>query len=548
MTKRVSQLFVVILTFIVSCSDETTVFKDDLQEDVIFENDEAKLQTSINFGKAGVLDILEEATLTNKSLAGKANEQAGDYPLTLVAQVNAPTYGGGSDLAASHIYIDGDYAYVSYNTAGEVYQGGAQIIYIGDPNNPRVTSQIVYINADLNSITYSGGYAYVVGGVDSEKSVTATSNSFIGKLRVSNGRFSLGSGISYGFQQGFNANDVMVNGSSVMVTSGRDGTLTSYSQSDLSIEQEASFADLRSVAMNNGDIAVLDAGTGVRILDGNFQEVKQISISTDFGGASKRTLDFSGDKIIVPEAAEGAGIYSFSSGNLLEYVPILINPDGVAESDIVTVGVASNDDIILMANGGAGLCLVEEDTNGGNIYGIIELDGSTNYVASKGDYVFAASGREGVQVIKLNKPSESLAAECATLPVYSGSSKLLVSAGQDVGYSGAKRFNNITVDGALLLCGSWTVNNRVRINSDGLFEMNGTLVVGRNNRRRNVIVNDGAVLRIEGNLTIYGNLVLNDGATIEFIGDSSVANIFGSVVRNGSTSVLGTFDDVQNKF
>ncbi len=548
MTKRVSQLFVVILAFIVSCSDETTVFKDDLQEDVIFENDEVKLQSSLNFDKAGVLDILEEATLTNKSLASKNDPPAGDYPLTLVAQVNAPTYGGSSDLAASHIYIDGDYAYVSYNTAGQVYQGAAQIIYIGDPNNPRITSQIVYINADLNSITYANGHAYVVGGVDSETSVTATSNSFVAKLRVSNGRFSLGSGISYGFQLGFNANDVVASGGSVMVTSGRDGTITSYRQSDLSIEQEASFADLRSVAINNGDIAVLDAGTGVRVLDGNFNQTNQISISTDFGSASKRTLDFSGDKIIVPEAASGAGIYSFSTGNLLEYVPILINPDGVAQSDIVTVGVASNDDIILMANGGAGLCLVEEDTNGGNIYGIIELDGSTNYVASKGDYVFAASGREGVQVIKLNKPSESLAAECSTLPEYTGSSKLIVNSGQDVGYTGAKRFNNITVNGSLLLCGSWTVNNRVRVNDDALFEMNGTIVVGRNNRRRNIIVNDGAVLRIEGNMTIYGNLVLNDGATIEFIGDSSVANIFGSVNRTGTTQVLGTFDDVQNKF
>ncbi|MEM7382036.1 MAG: hypothetical protein AAF361_12680, partial [Bacteroidota bacterium] len=478
MTKRVARLFTIFIVFIVSCSDETTVFKDDLQEDVILEENEAVLQSRLSFDKSGVLDILEEETITNKSSSAKANDLAGDYPLTLVAQVNPPSYNG-SDLAASHIDIDGDYAYVSYNTAGEVYFGGIQIIDIGDPNNPSVRSQIVYLNADLNSIAYSNGYVYVVGGVNAETSATATSNSFIGKIRVSNGRLSLSGGVSYAFQQGFNANDVKISGSSVLVTSGRDGTLTSYSAADLSVQNEISFADLRSVAVDNGNIALLDAGTGIRILDNGFQPVKDIPISTDFGGASKRTLDFSGDRIVVPEAANGAGVYSLSSGSLLEYIPILINPDGVAEADIVTVGTAANDDIILMANGGAGLCLVEKDATNNDIYGIIELDGSTNYVATKGDYVISASGREGVQVIKLNKPSESLAAECATLPVYSGSSKLTVNSGDDVGYTGAKRFNNITVNGSLLLCGSWTSNNRVNINSGGVFEMNGTLVVAR---------------------------------------------------------------------
>lgn len=547
MTKRVARLFTIIIVFIVSCSDETTVFKDDLQEDVLLEENEAVLQSRLSFDKSGVLDILEEETITNKSSSAKANDLAGDYPLTLVAQVNPPSYNG-SELAASHIDIDGDYAYVSYNTAGEVYFGGIQIIDIGDPNNPSLRSQLLYLNADLNSIAYSNGYVYIVGGVNAETSATATSNSFIGKIRVSNGRLSLSGGVSYAFQQGFNANDVKISGSSVLVTSGRDGTLTSYNASDLSVQNEISFADLRSVAVDNGNIALLDAGTGIRILDNGFQPVKDIPISTDFGGASKRTLDFSGDRIVVPEAANGAGVYSLSSGSLVEYIPILINPEGVAEADIVTVGTAANDDIILMANGGAGLCLVEKDATNNDIYGIIELDGSTNYVATKGDYVISASGREGVQVIKLNKPSESLAAECATLPVYSGSSKLTVNSGDDVGYTGAKRFNNITVNGSLLLCGSWTSNNRVNINSGGVFEMNGTLVVARNNRRRNVTVNSGATLRIEGNFTVYGNLILNDGATLEFIGDSSVANIFGNVVRNGNPTVTGTFDDVQNKF
>ncbi|MBT8315640.1 MAG: hypothetical protein KJP26_14375, partial [Maribacter sp.] len=163
-------------------------------------------------------------------------------------------------------------------------------------------------------------------------------------------------------------------------------------------------------------------------------------------------------------------------------------------------------------------------------------------------YIFAASGKEGLQIIKMNRPSESLAASCTSLPSYSGSTNLNVNLGEDQAYRGAKRFSNIDVGGSLLLCGSWTVSNVVNVEDDALFEMNGTLVVGRNNKRKNVIVHPGATFKVEGNLSIYGDLILSDGATLEFIGNGSVVNLFGSVVRGESTVVYGDFDDVKNKF
>ena len=55
-------------------------------------------------------------------------------------------------------------------------------------------------------------------------------------------------------------------------------------------------------------------------------------------------------------------------------------------------------------------------------------------------------------------------------------------------------------------------------------------------------------MRIEGNLTIYGDLDLKDGSTIEFIGSDSVVNIFGEVKIGDNVTIAGEFDDVQNKF
>lgn len=546
--KKLSLSLLLFALTLTSCSDETTVFENPDENDIRMETNETLLVNSVLYDNAGVLDIYDEENITGKSYLSGKNDVAGDYPLTLVAQIDVPTFSGGANLTASHVDVSGSYAYVSYNTADAGYVGGIDVINVSDPNNPIVTSRLYYVNADINSIKYDNGYIYIAGGVDSERSVTATSNSFVAKLQTSNGRINLDAGVLYGFQEGYNATDIAVTSNEVLVTSGREGFVSMYSKTDLTPTKQAPFMDLRSVAVKDNQIAVLDASQGVSILDASLTVVRDIAIDSDFGTNTKRTLDFSGENIVVAEGSKGAGVYNAGTGSFVEYIPILLNPDNVDGVDVVTNAVATNEEVLLMANGGAGLCLSEEQQNSTDLVGVIQLEGSINYVASKDDYIFAASGKEGLQIIKLNRPDDSLVARCSELSVYSGSSNLNVNANQDLAYRGTKRFNNVNVSGTLLLCGSWTVRNAINLNSDSLFEMNGTLVIGRNNNRKNVNVNEGATLRVEGNLTIYGDLTLNDGATIEFIGENSVVNIFGSVSRSGNTTVTGSYRDIKNKF
>ncbi len=542
--KKVTLLFASVLLFAISCSDETTVFSEPVN-DLSLESNEKVLTDGVSFEASGVLDILDEATLTGKT--SKAEEQAGDYPLTLVAQINPPSFSGAENLTASHIDVDGNYAYVAYNTVEDGYAGAIDVINISDPYNPRITSRLYYTNADINSIIYDDGYVYAVGGVNSELSVTATSNSLVAKISAINGRLDT-SNITYGFQEGFTATDVTTTNNKILVTSGKDGTVTAYDKTNITILNEALFPDLRAITTQDDKIAVLEATTGVVILDQEFNTTKEITINSDFGLATKRTLSFHDEHIIVAEGAKGAGVYNATSGDFIEYVPILINPDGVDTQDIVTNAVATNEEVLLMANGGAGLCLAEDNGINPDLVGIIALDGSINYVASKGDYVFAASGKAGLQIIKLNKPSESLEQRCATLQEYEGSANLNVNAGQTRAYRGSKAFNSLNIGGELLLCGTWTARNGININNDGLFEMNGTIYIGNGRQRRNVSVNQGATLKIEGNLVIYGDLTLNDGATLEFIGNNSAVYVLGRVQRSGDVTINGTFDDVWNRF
>jgi len=544
--KKVSLAAIVALFFAVSCTDETTVFSEP-QNDVFLESNQTILENSILFDNAGVLDITDEASISGKSSKNGNDELAGDYPLTLVAQVAAPSRSGAENLTAAHVDVVNDFAYVAYNTVEDGYSGAIDIINVSDPTNPRVSSRVYFTNADVNSVKFEDGFAYAVGGFNSELSATIDSNSFVAKMPVVNGRFDVSS-IVFGFQDGFNATDVKTTANTVVVSSGKDGFLKAYAKSDLTDLNETPFADLRSIAIKDNAIAVLNADTGVNILDSNFNITKEIPISSDFGEFSKRTIDFSGENIVVAEGSRGAGIYNASTGNLIEYVPILINPEGVDPSNIVTNAVAKNENVLLMANGGAGLSLSEDQGNNMDLVGIIELSGSTNFVASKGDYVFSASGKSGLQIIKLNRPTDSLEASCSNLPEYNGSANLNVNNGDNFAFSGSKSFNAINVGGELLLCGTWTVSNAVNLNSDALFSMNGTFVVGRNNKRKNVSINNGAVFKVEGDLTIYGDLVLNDGATLEFLGNDSVVNVFGSVRLGTNAEVIGTFTDVQDKF
>ena len=297
----------------------------------------------------------------------------------------------------------------------------------------------------------------------------------------------LGAGILYGYQPGDNATDIEVDGKEVYVTSGKNGSVTIYDAKDFDIKKEELFSDLRSLAFDNNKVALLDAGFGLRILDDNLKTKKEIPISSDFGSFTKRTVDFLEDKIVVAEGSNGVGLYSYDSGTRLQYIPISIDPNKEVTGDVVNNAVAFNKDMIFMANGGAGLSLSEDRGPSASPYGVIQISGSVNYVESKGDYAFAASGAEGLQIIKLNRLSQSLAATCATLTEYEGTSKLVINEGQDIAFRGAKRFRSIQVSGSLLMCGSWTVINDVDIKKEsGLLEMNGNLLVGRNRSRKEI--------------------------------------------------------------
>jgi predicted RNA-binding protein len=136
---------------------------------------------------------------------------------------------------------------------------------------------------------------------------------------------------------------------------------------------------------------------------------------------------------------------------------------------------------------------------------------------------------------------------CDDLPPYDGSVVLNVGSAEALSFQGGKQLDAIINEGFLLLCGSWTVSDQVTVAPDAVLRLFGTMAIGTNQERGALTVGRGALLQIEGNVTIYGDLILEDGARVEFLGDSSVIDIFGDVSSGRGSTVAGKFRDVRNK-
>lgn len=540
------------LLFLIACtddiSDNISEYESAIPNDIeVFEV--SNVEAFYSYENAGVLDIYGPNSPIDPNAKSDDDEEAGDHPLTLVLTVDSPLYNGTEPLSATHIHIADGYAYVSYNKAGSIYLGAVDIIDIGNAALPKLTARLIFSNADLNGVRYHNGYVYAVGGLNSELSEIATANAFVAQIPVEGEDFEIDSGISYGFQEGNQGIDVAINGDQVLAASAIQGHLSQYNSADMSVIADTPFEDLRSIAVDGSNIALLEANMGIRILNTEMNFIKDIPIDSDFSPESKRTIDLVDDRMIVAQGSYGAGIYSLSSGQLKEQIPILLHPEGVADEDIVTNAVSSNKDMIFLANGGGGLSLsLQKEDGSTELAGVIGLEGSINFVTSQDDYLVAASGTRGVQVVKFNRPSESLLARCEELPEYRGSANLNVLIDEELAFKGSKKFNNINNSGALLLCGSWSVHKDMFINDQALFELYGLMAVGKNNQQSNVQVAADAVMKLEGELTIYGDLILGDGATLECIGDANSINIYGEVIKGDNVTISGSFDDVQDKF
>ncbi|PZR19851.1 MAG: hypothetical protein DI539_12590 [Flavobacterium psychrophilum] len=524
------------IMFMVSCThDDDRPSGDGIQ----LNSDSQTLTTRVKYDNAGVLSMRDEG-----GASGRTDQTAGTLPLVLVAEVAPPTYNG-TTLKATHVAINGNYAYVSYNIEGEAYGGAIDVINISNPNTPQLVVQAMLPNTDVSSVRFDSGVLYIAGARSTAAFPTAGTAAFSGVMPLNGGLVT--TTLNQTSLAGNTGTSVTSSTSKYYAVSGNNGSLYQLNKTSNAVEMTIPLADLRAVGYNDNKIVVLSGTQGVKVYNANgLTQLLSFPTSQDVQNA-KRTIDFLGTtSLLVSEGYNGLGVYNIATGVKTQTIPVPTNVSGVSANDITTNAVSVNNSNVFVANGGAGMYIYKNTNSVLSFLGSISLSGnsSCNYLTSSGDYIFAAMGNGGLKIVKM----VSSTVDCTSFPLYTGSNYLNVNSGETKQYQGAAALTGVNVNANLTWCGSLSVSQGLNVNSGGTFYMKGALAQGSVLTPNNSLnVNSNATLKIEGSVVVYGNMILNSGAKLEFVGSGSSITIFGTVTKGSNVTITGTYVDTFNK-
>jgi len=133
-------------------------------------------------------------------------------------------------------------------------------------------------------------------------------------------------------------------------------------------------------------------------------------------------------------------------------------------------------------------------------------------------------------------------ANCDTYAHYEGEKELLAVYDAPESYHGEIEVNNIVVSDQLNICGTLSVQDEVKVNHAGTFNLGGDMIT-----EGDVKVNYGGHLVIEGKVVIKGDLVLHNNAILKFLGSDSTIEVLGKTKISKKAIIEGDFNDVSQK-
>ncbi|MFB3386840.1 LVIVD repeat-containing protein [Flavobacterium sp. LAR06] len=519
-------------------NDDISIDNQAKENNIQINTDVTSLNKRLDLTNSGVITITNVST--SKLL--KSSQTTTDLPLVQIAEINPPTDSNGRTLQANHVAVNGNYAYVAYTMSGDVYSGAIDVIDVSDPYKPKLITSALIANTDITSLTYSNGNLIIAGATDIDKDATLTNPSIVINMQLSSGL--LTDKYTINNLEGKVTTDVTANSSSYFAVTGDAGNLYKINSLSKAIAGKVAIADLRTVAVSGDKIVTLSGTKGVNIYNESTLALqKSFTTSTDVSGA-KRTVDFDGTKLLVSEGYNGLGVYDINSGSKLQTIGLITSGE-----DNVTNAVSVNDGYAFVANGAAGLNVYQSASQLG-LVGTVGITGSSNYVKSSGNYIYVASGKGGLKIIKMEKPNATFA-NCSQYGTYNQGQNLILNSNEVKSYSGSTAISSVIVNsgGILTHCGSISVQNTLILNSGGTFNMRGTLAQGKYQQQNptELIINSNATLQIEGSVVIWGDLRLNSGAKINFIGNDSSITIYGKATKNSGVTITGNYKDTENK-
>ncbi len=551
MKRHLLPALILLCLFAGSCSSDKEDELLEISEDNFdFNEDQDELENFIRIGDAGVVGFTYVDPSNGDLVSSDQANQVSNIAIEQIATLAPPSING-EFMRTSHIDINGNYAYISYTKEGEQYLGGIDIIDISNPSKPKLTSRLTTATADINALYYLNDKVYFAAAVDVDKDASSPFSARIGSIAVANGYFD--SKVNLAPLSGPVAIDVIGFNSSVIgLGGGTSGAVALFNAGNLRKTLEKPISDLRAAAYRNGNLVVLTGGNGIYQLDPTSLDVLKNFPTSKLTPESKRTIALYKNMVIVSEGAQGAGLYDLHTGAFINRIPInsISGNSDSQDADRVTNAVSIENGLLYMANGAAGFALAKlNPDNSISQEGIVEIDGSTNHVRTKGTLVLVASGRSGLQILRISNTliDPSSYDSCDQLEEYRGDPVLIINQNTTQGYSGTATLQQLSINGHFTYCGTLNVQKNIKINNDAVFNLSGALAAGAIGKGTKVSIGTNATLKVNGSITIYGDLILSNYATLEFIGDNSSINIYGSVIKGSNVKILGNYRDLSNK-
>lgn len=384
---------VILLSFLVFSSCQKEELETNTTERITILS-ETEIQDRITHIET---DSIIEVGDNTKSAAHKK------FKLKHIADVKSPKLKNVS-LRATHISMNGDYAFVSYNHEGPTYLGGLDVIDLKNPKKPKLVSSAIFEDTDVSTVFFDPGTSklYLATATSDE---TYSSPSVLEEV-ILNGNNEPTQVSSRVDVPSYVATDAKVMDNKVLITSGNTGGLSILNQEDLSEIKFMDLEDARAVEYTSSYIIVMQ-GTPARLNYYHRNDLRLLG-SFAFDGATipeaKSAFCIENSKVYMGAGDKGVIISDIFSDNVVETIPPP-EESGVDQEGIQSNSVTIENGLIFIANGEAGVHVAEYDynSNTATVLGRTQFGKkeSANYVVVKNKWLFIARGAWGIQIVQV---------------------------------------------------------------------------------------------------------------------------------------------------
>lgn len=385
---------------IYSCKKET--------QDVVQEDGASKIIKINNGTSSNRVDLTNEGiTLdfqnvsdvnTSNTVTANATTDAFPYQLVYKGKINPQIGVNNNELSALEVSAYGNYYAIAYQTPGDAYGGGVDVIQI-QSGAPQLVSSVSTPDADITCINNGGGRLYLGMDLKTFETYDYPAPAVVGVVRTSGG--SLADPQVVGLE-GYSTKDVKYNQNNgkVYAASSSNGgiSIISFDGQKASRTAFQPYGGARSITISNQDIiatngysyATFNANTAAET---NYKWWPVPSNNINIGSvASLDNGNFifgNNYYLIYVDKATGELINQVDVGGWVNSISIVSDKIYVSTGNSLVVATIENNKIKILAK-----------THFSSTFG-----GDFNVISSRiaGNYVFVACGNRGTYVFNLKK-------------------------------------------------------------------------------------------------------------------------------------------------